>query len=85
MLEKITILDRLEIFAESGLTEAMLKLWNNQIERLRRDGFEVTIIAPTERKGEYYCKIDWKNPAGQTANGLLATSIATMKKVEKKQ
>ena len=85
MLGRITIMDRLEIFAESGLTEAMLKLWNNQKERLERDGFDVTVLAPTDRKGEHYCKIDWKQPTAQVAYGLLAISIATMKKIDKQK
>ena len=78
MQEKITIMDRLEIFAGAGLTEAKLKLWTNQQKRLERDGFDVTVIAPTARKGEHYCKIDWKQPTEQTAYGLLAISISTM-------
>ena len=81
MQEKFTIMDRLEIFAESGLTEATLKLWNNQKERLERDGFDVMVITPTDRKGENYCKIDWKHPTAQPPYGLLAMSINTMRSI----
>ena len=83
MQEVITIMDRLEIFAEFGLTEAKLKLWNNQRERLEKDGFYVAVIAPTGRKGENYCIIDWKLPTAQVAYVMLAISITSTMNVNR--
>lgn len=78
MQGRLSILDRLEPHAMFGLTSTKLKLWNKQIERLEKDGFEVTVIAPTNRAGEYYCLIDWRNPTAQPAYEMLAISINTM-------
>ena len=51
MMERMTIIDRLEIVAERGDTNAALKLWGAQISKLERGGFTVTKIAPTAREG----------------------------------
>ena len=66
MQEKLSIFDRLESFASQGVTSAKLRLWDKQRKQLEGDGFEVTILASTGRKGENFCLIDWKAPTAQT-------------------
>ncbi len=78
MLERLTIQDRLEMFAEAGETSAPLKLWKPTISKLERGGFLVEIIAPSQREGEYYCNIDWKNPRGSAARDMLRLSIQAL-------
>ena len=78
MLERLTVERRLEIYAENGETSAPLKLWKSTIPKLREAGCTVDIIAPTERKGEYYCNVDWKMPHGQGAYALLRLTIAAL-------
>ena len=78
MLERLTVERRLEINAESGESSATLKLWKSTILKLRKGGLTVDIIAPTERKGEYYCNVDWKKPRGQWAYALLRLTIAAL-------
>lgn len=74
MQSKPSILERLEGFAEYGLTYAKLRLWNKQKEQLENDGFEVSVLAPTDRKGEYFCLVDWRYPTAQVAYEMLAIS-----------
>lgn len=73
----MTVLDRLELYADAGETSAPLKLWKNQILQLRKDGFTVEEIAPTERRAEYFCTIDWSQPniPESLANEMLKMSI----------
>ena len=71
----LTILDRLDVFADCGKTSASLKLWENQFFRLRDIGFDVDPIAPSERAGEYHCRIEWAYPTGQAAYEMLGRSI----------
>lgn len=78
MLERLTVERRLEIHAENGETSAPLKLWKSTISRLRTGGFTVDIIASTERKGEFYCNVDWKKPHGQWAYALLRLTITAL-------
>ena len=74
MQEKLSIFDRLESFASQGVTSAKLRLWDKQRKQLEGDGFEVTILASTGRKGENFCLIDWKAPTAQPAYEMLAIS-----------
>lgn len=62
MMEKITIIERLEFVAAHGETSTALRLWKSQMKKLENEGFLITVIQETERKGEYYCDISWKNP-----------------------
>lgn len=78
MLEKLTIIERLEMFAEAGETSATLRLWKKRIKRLVDDGFTVEIICPTIREGEFYCKIDWKHPTGEVATEMLMLTIKSL-------
>ena len=78
MLERLTVERRLEIYAEAGETSAPLKLWKNTISKLQKGGCLVEVISPTDRKGEYFCNVDWKNPHGQIAYALLRITIASL-------
>ena len=78
MIRKLTVDDRLEFFAGLGETSAFLKLWKPTISRLRKKGFNVIEIAPTDRQGEFYCEIDWKEPQGIEAQQLLDYTIKTL-------
>lgn len=82
MMEKPTILERLEYFAVEGETSAPLKLWKSQIQRLNKEGFIVYVLTETNRKGEYFCEISWKNPllSGGDAEKLLMFTINTLNK-----
>lgn len=59
-MESITITDRLESAANSGVDEIYLYAWNNTKKRLEKEGlkFEETAIKST-RKGEHYYRISW--------------------------
>lgn len=78
MLEKMSIIDRLEIYAAEGETSAPLKLWGAQIDDLRKAGFEVEVLKPTDRYGEHNCTISWVHPTGREASYMLALSIDSL-------
>ena len=78
MMERMTIIDRLEIVAERGDTNAALKLWGAQISKLEKGGFTVAKIAPTAREGEFYCEVDWKQPYGPDAQRLLEYTLEAL-------
>lgn len=80
MQEKLSILNRLEIYAEAGETSAPLKLWKSQISKLEEKGFVVEKIAKTHRLGEFYCNISWAKPtiSGGAANEMLKLSINSL-------
>ena len=80
MQEKLSVLNRLEIFAEAGETSAPLKLWKSQIKKLQAEGFTVEIITKTQRFGEFYCNISWAKPtiSDGSANELLKLSINSL-------
>ena len=78
MLEKTSIIDRLEIYANEGETSAPLKLWGAQITSLRKGGFQVEVLKPTDRYGEYNCTISWDFPTGHQASYMLALSIDSL-------
>ena len=79
MMRKLSITERLEIFAEHGETSAPLKLWIGQITNLGAGGYTVEKIAPTERKGEFFCDVDWKSPKGEDAQQMLDYTIKALK------
>ena len=76
MVDKTTILDRIEVYADDGETSAPLKLWKTQISKLRKQGFTVTTVSPTNRKREFYCNISWKTPKGDEARYMLSATIS---------
>lgn len=80
MLEKLTIYDRLEIYAEDGRTSAPLKLWGTQIKSLRKAGFTVDVLGRTDRYGEFNCDISWDEPAGGQASYMLVITIKAIGK-----
>ena len=65
MQEKKSILEWLEMYSEAGLKTANRRLWKAQISKLESMGFEVK-AKPTNRRSEYYCIIDWRNPKKDT-------------------
>lgn len=81
MLEKLTIIDRIEIYASAGMTSAPLKLWGKQIESLStKGGFTIEVLKPTKRYGEFNCTIRWDNPKGVQASYMLAQAIKALGK-----
>lgn len=80
MLEKLTILDRLEIYADDGRTNAPLKLWGDQIKSLRKAGFTVDVLGRTDRYGEFNCDIFWLEPTGSQASYMLVQTIKALGK-----
>ena len=78
MLDGLTIEERLEIFAEKGQTSAYLKLWKNQIFKLQKEGFDVDVIFPTSRRGEYYCCVYWEEPHGPGASALRELTLESL-------
>ena len=81
MQETLSILRRLEIYAEAGETLANLKLWKPQIKKLVKDGFTIDVISPTLRRGEYSCLISWKHPNGAGASGMLNLTIKSLQQM----
>lgn len=61
-MQKLSIDDRMESAAEHGLMEVDLFLWKHTIKRLKKNGLDVKELFESQRKGEFYCKISWKNP-----------------------
>ena len=59
-MQRITIDDRLENAASYGETEMDLFIWKKSIERLRKNGLVVTQKFPSNRKGEFFCNVSWK-------------------------
>ena len=86
-MQKITIDDRLENAASYGEMEMDLFLWKRSIKRLRKNGLVVTEKFPTQRKGEFFCNVSWKEersgePLGDftQANQLHKMAVEARKK-----
>ncbi len=78
MLDRLTIEKRLEIFARNAKLFAPLKLWKNQVLKLQKEGCDVDVIFPTNRKGEYYCIVYWEEPHGPLAAALRAITLESV-------
>lgn len=65
MMEKKSVLEWLEMYAEAGLKSANRRLWQAEISRLENMGFTIK-AKPTNRRSEFYCTIDWRNPEDGT-------------------
>lgn len=76
--EKLSITERLEIYAEAGETSAPLKLWTSEISKLEKGGFSVEKIAPVEGNMRFLCDIDWKYPKGKDAQQMLDYTIKAL-------
>lgn len=59
-MQRTSIDARLANAASYGEREMNLFLWKKDIKRLRKAGLTVTKKYPSERKGEFYCNINWK-------------------------
>lgn len=58
---KMSVCDRLVIYAENGYVGCSLNLYNRQIEKLVREGLAVQRGMPVPGwKGQYRCKIGWR-------------------------
>lgn len=67
MTHRISIEDRLEIFAQGGLTHGFtLRLWNAKAKTLEKQGIILRNPKPTGRKGENQYEIDFSNPTPGT-------------------
>ena len=63
MSSHITIEERLEIFAQRGMTHGFsLKLWPSKAKALRREGIVLSNPRPTGRRGEKRFDINFSNP-----------------------
>lgn len=62
MQERYSVLDRMESVAYQGKFYIHLNLWKQQISKLEKEGFVVTVLNPTTRPGEYACIIYWNLP-----------------------
>ena len=78
---KVSTDDRLENAAEYGMMEIDLFLWKHAIDKLERNGLKVTKLFPS-RKGEYYCKICWKDgKEGTQAYNLRKMALEAKSKI----
>lgn len=59
-MQRTSIDARLANAASYGEMEMNLFLWKKDIKRLRKAGLTVTQKHPSDRKGEFYCNISWK-------------------------
>lgn len=61
-MKKITIDDRLEFAAQSGVFEIFLFVWNNTAKRLIKEGLTLhKTPVQSSRKGESYYCISWED------------------------
>ena len=61
-MEKLTIGDRILMYAENGETSIKLNLYKKQIEVLIEDGYTVQLIGSVQNNPDQcICKIEWKN------------------------
>ena len=72
MVGHITLLERLEVFAEGGVLNGFtLRLWDKQAERLKKEGILLKNPQPTGRKGENRYEIDFSSPIHGTLSMRL--------------
>ncbi len=69
-MKHITISDRLDHAAQCGAYEIYLFVWQNTAKRLVRDGLSlIETNIRSERKGEKYYEISWKNASVEIPEG----------------
>lgn len=72
MTHRITIEERLEIFAQGGLTHGFtLRLWDSKAKALEKQGIVLRNPKPTGRKGEKQYEIDFSLPLPGTLSQEL--------------
>lgn len=74
MMEKMTVLNWLEMYAEAGYTETSRWLQSKEITKPEEAGFKVDRLRQT-RRYEFYCKIDWKQPNTDAPKGYIAQNM----------
>ena len=77
-MEKTTIMDRIQVYAEAGKTSSRLRLWKRQIKELQREGFEVEVLTSTEFRGQFLCEVSWRIPRGRIAANMLKSSVEAL-------
>lgn len=79
-MERLTIRDRMLMYAENGETSIKLNLFKKQIELLIEDGYTVQRIGSTPYDfGQSVCRIDWKNATKGTQAYELLKKAAEVK------
>lgn len=69
-MKSLTVLDRIEYAAQGGAYEIHLFVWNNTAKKLRREGLVLTETnIHSERKGEKYLGISWKDAKVEIPEG----------------
>lgn len=71
-MKQLTISDRLDYAAQCGAYEIYLFVWKNTAKRLIKDGLVLTETnIRSERKGEHYYGISWKNAQVEIPEGAF--------------
>ena len=72
-MDRMTVFDRLEMYASDGLVWCELNLYERQIEKVVREGIAVQRGLPVAGwKGQYRCRLGWRYAVpGTTAWHLL--------------
>ena len=72
-MDRMTVFDRLEMYASDGLVGCELNLYERQIEKVVREGIAVQRGLPVAGwKGQYRCRLGWRCAVpGTTAWHLL--------------
>ncbi len=72
-MDRMTVFDRLEMYASDGLVGCELNLYERQIEKVVREGIAVQRGLPVAGwKGQYRCRLGWRYAVpGTTAWHLL--------------
>ena len=75
-MDRLTVYDRLEMYASDGLVGCELNLYERQIEKLVREGLAVQRGLPIAGwKGQYRCRVGWRYAVpNTTAWNLLQLS-----------
>ena len=75
-MDRLTVYDRLEMYASDGFVGCELNLYERQIEKLVREGLAVQRGLPIAGwKGQYRCRVGWRYAVpNTTAWSLLQLS-----------
>ena len=72
MIPRITIEDRLVIFAQGGMTKGFtLKIWKNKVKHLEKEGIKLKNPQPTGKKGLSKYEVDFSEPVPDTFSEKL--------------
>lgn len=71
-MAKVKLIDQIIAQAGEGKTSAPFILWQSQIARLKKKGFDITIVSPTKRfRKQFSCIVSWEKPSGRAADIML--------------